>query len=194
MQLLIDRYRHTKVICGAMRQMGDILGPYVANEKRLFSAIEEAEGTDAPQWYPVSIMMELLQVARKNNVLERLAENRALGFVQHLALKNNIQSPLEMLAQVDRAYKTHHKGDAGSLKCRPIGPQAVEFIDTTFYPCEYMTAFLARVVSALGGEDIEREHPEGACMKESAQRCITVLTWKQGELLKMSSQVSVKPS
>jgi hypothetical protein len=180
-----ERFKETKVIAGAIQNMGIILRPYAANEKDLVAVLDEVDGKNAAEWYPVSILIRLLDIAKKNGVLQRLAENRALLFVHYFATIKKIQDPMKMLDFIDKAYKDHHQGDAGSISCRYINDRSVAIIDSTYYPCEYTTPLLLKVISSVGGEDIEQNHPPEKCRQHGAKVCRTIVSWKEGDLLRI---------
>jgi len=80
------------------------------------------------------------------------------------------------LAALDRAYRDHHRGDAGGYTFRQIGDDDGRIECHTPYPCAFDRGVVEGVTSRFAdGFVCLRE--VGVCRADGAERCTYELTW-----------------
>jgi hypothetical protein len=181
-----DRFADCTVIGGAVKSLGEILRPYIKPGDSLLTVIDDFQGEEASgKYYPVQLLIDLLQVAADNGVLGRLAENRAIGTLGILMKQPGIQTPIDVLEFLGTTMGNHHLGDVGKLKINMLDSTSAEVVDSTYLPCGFTIPMLTKTLVGFGAKNVACTHKDEACRQHGARNCTMIFSWDESDLLKI---------
>ena len=179
-----NRFEHSEVLGIAIKMIGSVLRPFVA-DKELRAMMDEVDRADPRAFYPVTTLISLFQLAAKNQLLERLAKNLAVSSLPALMKMNHIQTPIDVIETLVEGFPSHHRDFVGDKSIREIGPDEVEIIDTSYVPCDYTIPLYKKTLEGFGAKQVVVDHPKEQCQKAGDAACRILFKWTQSDLLRL---------
>ena len=181
-----ERFAQSTVIGAAIKNLGEILRPYLTNRDPLLTAIDEMQGDEASgQYYPVQLLVDLLGVAKRQGILSKIAENRAIGTLRILMGQPGIQTPMDVLQFLSGTIGNHHRGEVGELEVSALGPKSAQVVDTTYLPCGFTIPMLVKTLVGFGAKNVTYTHEEADCREHGAPGCKITFAWDESDLLRI---------
>ena len=146
------------------------------------SIVSEEEMAD---WYPVSILIDLFDIAEKNNVVEILAGAAAMGVLKDMLGKLGVDTPKKALMTLATSYKHQHRGMAGEFKIDMLSETKAAVIDSTYAPCGYLGSLCKMSIAGFGAKNVEMNHIPEQCKNKNSKDCKLIMSWLEDENLKL---------
>ena len=183
-----EKYADARIFGAAIKHTGEILRPFLAEEEVLRKKIEAIKNDhDMTAWYPLDTVIELFEIAEKNNFIQRLANSWAIQVVREMRKQGSVKTPTNALLMLESSFPIQHQGNVGKLGVRIIDEKSAELTDSTYGPCGYLSTLCESMVGNFGARNVTLTHASNTCRRRSGSSCTYILEWEESELLKMMS-------
>ncbi len=168
-----------KVLGVAVKYTARLLKAFVDENEKLraqVAAIQTKE--DELAWFPVSVLVELFNLAIEKGVFEQLAKSTATNVIKAMAASPGIDSPIKALHTIAQSFPMQHKGNVGEILITSTGSNSAEVVDGTYAPCGYVIGLAEMAVAGYGGSSISIAHEPEHCRNHQNTKCVYQITWQ----------------
>jgi len=181
-----DQYSNCRIIGSSIKSAGEILKPLLKNEQELLDAIGSIKSeAELKAWYPMDTILALMELAEKNDFVERMAKSGALNVVRLMRQKGQVHTPEQALKTIEMGFKYQHQGNVGQLSVEIESPTAATVVDSTYGPCGYLSGMIELTIANYGAVNISMTHFSNNCRQHGAPACKYSYSWEESSLLKL---------